>query len=135
MFDAGGQHLRHGKYAALRVPQALSSVPHSATNTIRYSSKIQERYATDLSLAPISFLNSLCCTIGMAESLDLFESVINSQWFLCTSIMFFFNEMDFFKSHYQSFIIDNDLLFCKFRAVVVVIFSPLRSTKEQDKKE
>ena len=46
------------KYAALRAPQALSSVPHSVTNTISYSSKSREWYAADFSLAPLSFLNS-----------------------------------------------------------------------------
>ena len=34
----------------------------------------------------------------MAESLVLFESVINSRWFLRTSIILFLNEIDVFKS-------------------------------------
>ena len=34
----------------------------------------------------------------MAESLILFESVINSRWFLRTSIILFLNKIDVFKS-------------------------------------
>jgi guanine nucleotide-binding protein G(i) subunit alpha len=34
----------------------------------------------------------------MAESLVLFESVINSRWFLRTSIILFLNKIDVFKS-------------------------------------
>ena len=33
----------------------------------------------------------------MAESLTLFESVINSRWFLRTSIILFLNKTDVFK--------------------------------------
>lgn len=34
----------------------------------------------------------------MAESLVLFESVINSRWFLRTSIILFLNKIDVFKN-------------------------------------
>ena len=34
----------------------------------------------------------------MAESLVLFDSVINSRWFLRTSIILFLNKIDVFKS-------------------------------------
>lgn len=34
----------------------------------------------------------------MAESLVLFESVINSRWFLRTSIILFLNKIDVFKA-------------------------------------
>jgi len=34
----------------------------------------------------------------MLESLVLFESVINSQWFLWTSIILFLNKIDVFKN-------------------------------------
>lgn len=34
----------------------------------------------------------------MAESLILFESVINSRWFLRTSIILFLNKIDVFKN-------------------------------------
>jgi len=37
-------------------------------------------------------------TNRMAESLVLFDSVINSRWFLCTTIILFLNEIDAFKS-------------------------------------
>lgn len=33
----------------------------------------------------------------MTESLLLFESVINSRWFLCTPIILFLNKIDVFK--------------------------------------
>ncbi|CAO3591864.1 unnamed protein product [Absidia cylindrospora] len=33
----------------------------------------------------------------MLESLSLFESIINSRWFLHTSIMLFLNKVDIFK--------------------------------------
>jgi guanine nucleotide-binding protein subunit alpha len=33
-----------------------------------------------------------------AQSLVLFESVINSRWFLCTSIILFITKIDVFKS-------------------------------------
>lgn len=34
----------------------------------------------------------------MAESLILFESVINSRWFLRTSIILFLNKIDLFRA-------------------------------------
>lgn len=34
----------------------------------------------------------------MLESLSLFESIVNSRWFLHTSIMLFLNKVDLFKT-------------------------------------
>jgi guanine nucleotide-binding protein subunit alpha len=34
----------------------------------------------------------------MIESIALFESVVNSRWFLHTSIMLFLNKVDLFKT-------------------------------------
>lgn len=34
----------------------------------------------------------------MLESLSLFESIVNSRWFIHTSIMLFLNKVDLFKS-------------------------------------
>ncbi|KAJ7716643.1 hypothetical protein B0H14DRAFT_3522230 [Mycena olivaceomarginata] len=36
----------------------------------------------------------------MCESLYLFESVINSCWFLCTSVILFLNKIDVFERKY-----------------------------------
>ena len=38
----------------------------------------------------------------MAESLILFESVINSRWFLRTSIILFLNKIDIFKAKLEA---------------------------------
>jgi|SRR5882762_5276956 hypothetical protein len=102
MFDAGGQHFKGkaSKYTASRAPQALSSVPRSVMNTIRYSFKSRERYAAGLSLAPLLFLNSLCAAQLEGVSRPV-RSVINLQWFLHTSIMFFFSKMDDSKGPYH----------------------------------
>lgn len=49
----------------------------------------------DLARSPSS--RSHCIQNRMAESLVLFESVINSRWFLRTSIILFLNKIDLFK--------------------------------------
>ncbi|KAH9020250.1 guanine nucleotide binding protein, alpha subunit [Lactarius deliciosus] len=43
----------------------------------------------------------------MAESLALFESVVNSQWFLHTSIILFLNKIDIFKDKLPKIPLDN----------------------------
>lgn len=43
----------------------------------------------------------------MAESLVLFESVINSRWFLRTSIILFLNKIDLFKTKLPKVALEN----------------------------
>jgi guanine nucleotide-binding protein G(i) subunit alpha len=48
----------------------------------------------------------------MAESLVLFESVINSRWFLRTSIILFLNKIDVFKAKLPKVLAHPVYIFC-----------------------
>jgi hypothetical protein len=122
MFDAGGQHFKGkaSKYTSSRAPQALSFVPRSATNTIRYSFKSRERYAAGLSLAPLLFLNSLC---RMAESLVLLLLFSGS-----STRQSCFSSARWMTPRVP--IINANLLFVPFQADVVVVLQILLDTSQ-----
>ena len=83
-------------FTVLKASPVSSSAPRSAS-TIKYYLKrprqcvITSPHSVVLQITP--FVQN-----RMAESLVLFESVINSRWFLRTSIILFLNKIDVFKS-------------------------------------
>jgi hypothetical protein len=90
-----GQNVRSG-YTISRALQVSSSVLH-CQNMIRFCSRKRTRCVTRITRVTScqSFMNA---QNRMAESLVLFESVINSRWFLRTSIILFLNKIDVFKA-------------------------------------
>lgn len=62
---------------------------------MRAQMRRQNVNGVDMTLTIVSTQNR------MSESLVLFESVINSRWFLQTSIILFMNKTDLFKAKWQ----------------------------------
>ncbi len=91
-----GQNVRSG-YTISRALQVSSSVPHYL-NMIRSFSRKRTRCVTKITRITSYRLSSMNEQNRMAESLVLFESVINSRWFLRTSIILFLNKIDVFKA-------------------------------------
>ena len=95
MSAGNGQNVRSG-YTISRASQVSSSVPH-CRNMIRSCSRKRIRCVTTITRV-ISYQEPMNEQNRMAESLVLFESVINSRWFLRTSIILFLNKIDVFKA-------------------------------------
>jgi len=79
MFDVGGQRSERKKW--IHCFESVTSIIF-CTALSEYDQVLLEESKTN----------------RMAESLVLFESVINSRWFLRTSIILFLNKIDVFKS-------------------------------------
>ena len=93
MLADSGRSVRSG-YTISRASRVLSSVLH-CRSMIRSFSRRGARYVNRFRIAISSTDGS---QNRMAESLVLFESVINSRWFLRTSIILFLNKIDVFKN-------------------------------------
>ena len=103
MFDVGGQRSERKKWihcfesvTSIIFCTALSEYDQvllEDRNQVRLPASLRAATSVDLvdSRSPHSQKR-------MAESLILFESVINSRWFLRTSIILFLNKIDVFKS-------------------------------------
>ena len=92
-----GQSVKSG-YTISRASPVSYSAQH-CQNMTRSCSKRRTRCVTRSPKGtPCPKLTNLSSQNRMAESLVLFESVINSRWFLRTSIILFLNKIDVFKT-------------------------------------
>ena len=102
MFDVGGQRSERKKWIHCfeSVTSIIFCTALSEYDQVLLEDRNQVRFRVYV-LSLCSVLNLLCALHlqkRMAESLILFESVINSRWFLRTSIILFLNKIDVFKS-------------------------------------
>jgi guanine nucleotide-binding protein G(i) subunit alpha len=99
MFDVGGQRSERKKW--IHCFESVTSIIF-CTALSEYDQVLLEESKTVSSPPFVSVLLPLTDPFvpqnRMAESLVLFESVINSRWFLRTSIILFLNKIDVFKS-------------------------------------
>ena len=102
MFDVGGQRSERKKW--IHCFESVTSIIF-CTALSEYDQVLLEESKTVsqlLASPPCSIRSNqifyLFLQNRMAESLVLFESVINSRWFLRTSIILFLNKIDVFKS-------------------------------------
>ncbi|KAH7921865.1 guanine nucleotide binding protein, alpha subunit [Leucogyrophana mollusca] len=86
VFDVGGQRLERKKW--IHCFESVTSIIFCTALSEYDQVPLEEK-----NQAGISLLRN-----RMAESLLLFESVVNSQWFRRTSIILFLNKMDLFES-------------------------------------
>ena len=83
---------RSGSTASRMSPRS-SSAWHSAS-TIKYYSKRAAKYVL---LQAFVWIGADFLQNRMMESLVLFDSVVNSRWFMRTSIVLFLNKVDLFR--------------------------------------
>ena len=95
MWVANVRNAKNGSIVS-RVSPASSSVRLSAS-TIRFCWRSGIRFVSP-SVGSRHSLPHSASQNRMKESLILFESVINSRWFLRTSIILFLNKIDVFKN-------------------------------------
>lgn len=97
MWVGNDQKGENGYIASNRL-RPLSSVSRSAS-TIKYFWKRNPRHVDGMSSCDCLFTIEVYCQPQnrMLESLVLFESVVNSRWFLSTSIILFLNKIDIFQ--------------------------------------
>jgi guanine nucleotide-binding protein G(i) subunit alpha len=96
MFDVGGQRSERKKWIHCfeNVTSIIFCVALSEYDQVLLEESNQVRYALCVSLGHFAnrFLQN-----RMMESLVLFDSVVNSRWFMRTSIILFLNKVDLFK--------------------------------------
>jgi guanine nucleotide-binding protein G(i) subunit alpha len=96
MFDVGGQRSERKKWIHCfeNVTSIIFCVALSEYDQVLLEESNQVRYAHCVSLG--KFADSVLQN-RMMESLVLFDSVVNSRWFMRTSIILFLNKVDLFK--------------------------------------
>jgi len=95
MVDVGGQRSERRKWIHCfeSVTSIIFVTSLSEYDQVLLEEKNQVRKWIQITISPTDGSQN-----RMAESLVLFESVINSRWFLCTSIILFLNKIDVFKN-------------------------------------
>ena len=95
MVDVGGQRSERRKWIHCfeSVTSIIFVTSLSEYDQVLLEEKNQVRKWIQITISPTDGSQN-----RMAESLVLFESVINSRWFLCTSIILFLNKIDIFKN-------------------------------------
>jgi guanine nucleotide-binding protein G(i) subunit alpha len=100
MFDVGGQRSERKKWIHCfeSVTSIIFCTALSEYDQVLLEEKNQVRLQ-DFSLFHLRVLmiNDIITQNRMTESLILFDSVINSRWFLRTSIILFMNKIDVFR--------------------------------------
>lgn len=100
MFDVGGQRSERKKW--IHCFESVTSIIFCTALSEYDQVLLEERNQVRCHgpLLPVSRLSSIrpFRQNRMAESLILFDSVINSRWFLRTSIILFLNKIDVFKN-------------------------------------
>lgn len=96
MFDVGGQRSERKKWIHCfeNVTSIIFCVALSEYDQVLLEESNQVRDPPRLSMA--HFTDSVLKN-RMMESLVLFDSVVNSRWFMRTSIILFLNKVDLFK--------------------------------------
>jgi guanine nucleotide-binding protein G(i) subunit alpha len=101
MFDVGGQRSERKKW--IHCFESVTSIIFCTALSEYDQVLLEERNQVCLPFALVA--KTFRLTTGyrfiknrMAESLVLFDSVINSRWFLRTSIILFLNKIDVFKN-------------------------------------
>ena len=96
MFDVGGQRSERKKWIHCfeNVTSIIFCVALSEYDQVLLEEANQVRGASRVSFA--HFTDTLLQN-RMMESLVLFDSVVNSRWFMRTSIVLFLNKVDLFK--------------------------------------
>lgn len=95
MFDVGGQRSERKKWIHCfeNVTSIIFCVALSEYDQVLLEESSQVRVLVPSSLTPADALSQN----RMMESLLLFDSVVNSRWFMRTSIILFLNKVDIFK--------------------------------------
>ncbi|KAI9448636.1 heterotrimeric G protein alpha subunit A [Lactarius psammicola] len=95
MVDVGGQRSERRKWIHCfeSVTSIIFVTSLSEYDQVLLEEKNQVCEWTQIAISPTDGLQN-----RMAESLVLFESVVNSRWFLHTSIVLFLNKIDVFKN-------------------------------------
>jgi guanine nucleotide-binding protein subunit alpha len=95
MFDVGGQRSERKKWIHCfeNVTSIIFCVALSEYDQVLLEESSQVRVLAPSSLAAPDILSQN----RMMESLLLFDSVVNSRWFMRTSIILFLNKVDIFK--------------------------------------
>ena len=98
MFDVGGQRSERKKW--IHCFESVTSIIFCTALSEYDQVLLEERnQVRNFAVYPVFFFwRPKCSQNRMVESLILFESVINSRWFLRTSIILFLNKIDVFKS-------------------------------------
>lgn len=97
MFDVGGQRSERKKW--IHCFESVTSIIFCTALSEYDQVLLEEKAQVRHSPLPNIILAHLVLTQNrMVESLILFESVINSRWFLRTSIILFLNKIDVFKN-------------------------------------
>jgi guanine nucleotide-binding protein G(i) subunit alpha len=112
MFDVGGQRSERRKW--IHCFESVTSIIF-CTALSEYDQVLLED-GNQVCLSVLGLLWSLFLILlffknRMNESLTLFESVINSRWFLRTSIVLFLNKIDVFKAKLPKVRIPHLILF------------------------
>ena len=96
MFDVGGQRSERKKWIHCfeNVTSIIFCVALSEYDQVLLEESSQVRLPKALPLEPDSNTRQN----RMMESLVLFDSVVNSRWFMRTSIILFLNKVDLFKA-------------------------------------
>lgn len=103
MFDVGGQRSERKKWIHCfeSVTSIIFCTALSEYDQVLLEEKNQVRAVdargSSVTTHPLVIVIDITSQNRMAESLTLFESVINSRWFLRTSIILFLNKTDVFK--------------------------------------
>jgi len=94
MFDVGGQRSERRKW--IHCFESVTSIIFCTALSEYDQVLLEEKNQVRAVRLGLTFL-MLVLQNRMTESLALFESVINSRWFLRTSIILFLNKIDVFK--------------------------------------
>ena len=95
MFDVGGQRSERKKWIHCfeNVTSIIFCVALSEYDQVLLEESSQVRTLIDSLIQPLTRIQN-----RMMESLVLFDSVVNSRWFMRTSIILFLNKVDLFKA-------------------------------------
>jgi guanine nucleotide-binding protein G(i) subunit alpha len=96
MFDVGGQRSERKKW--IHCFESVTSIIFCTALSEYDQVLLEERNQVRICLILWFPSNATLSQNRMVESLILFESVINSRWFLRTSIILFLNKIDVFKT-------------------------------------
>jgi len=96
MFDVGGQRSERKKW--IHCFESVTSIIFCTALSEYDQVLLEEKNQVRRGLSAKRVVTNFIEQNRMAESLILFESVINSRWFLRTSIILFLNKIDVFKT-------------------------------------
>ena len=101
MFDVGGQRSERKKW--IHCFEAVTSIIFCVALSEYDQVLLEESSQVSLDI--------YCCLLHaqnrMQESLQLFESILNSRWFLRTSVILFLNKIDIFKNKIEKVPLEN----------------------------